>query len=64
MSRGVEARVAGDTVTLTGTVPSWLARDAAEIAVMHAPGISRIANQLGVDADAGSEPDTVEQDLC
>lgn len=60
MSRGVQATVSGDTVTLTGSVPTWLARDAAATAVMHAPGIATIANELAVTA----EPDNVEDDLC
>jgi osmotically-inducible protein OsmY len=60
MSRGVQATVSGDTVTLTGSVPTWLARDAAATAAMHAPGIATIANELHVTA----EPDNVEDDLC
>ena len=63
MSRGVQATVAGGTVTLKGTVPTWLAREAAATAAMHAPGISHIANELTVP-DPDAEPDNVEQDLC
>jgi osmotically-inducible protein OsmY len=59
-SRGVQATVSGDTVTLTGTVPTWRARDAAETAAMHAPGISTITNELEVTA----EPDNVDDELC
>jgi osmotically-inducible protein OsmY len=58
---GVEATVSGDTVTLQGVVESWPARDAAERAAMHAPGISRIDNQLAVSA---SEPDNVDDEIC
>jgi osmotically-inducible protein OsmY len=58
---GIEATVSGDTVTITGTVESWPARDAAGRAAMHAPGISQIDNQLAV---AESEPDNVEAEIC
>jgi osmotically-inducible protein OsmY len=48
-------------VTLTGVVNSWQAREAAERIAMHAPGISRIDNQLTVSE---AEPDNVETDIC
>ena len=61
LAEGVEAAVLGDTVTLTGVVHSWVAREAAELAAMHAPGIARIDNRLAV---AETEPDNVDQDIC
>ena len=44
----ISTAVAGDTVTLKGTVPSWWERSAAEIAAYSAPGIARVVNDLRV----------------
>ncbi len=57
----VEATVADGVVTLTGSVGSWLARDSAERAAMHAPGIHRVDNHLSVES---KEPDNVVADIC
>lgn len=58
---GLEATVSGNTVTLSGVVNSWQARDAAERIATHAPGISRIDNRLKV---VEVEPDNVEAEIC
>jgi osmotically-inducible protein OsmY len=60
-AHGLDATISGDTVLLTGVVGSWQARETAERVAMHAPGISRIENQLVVSE---AEPDNVEADLC
>jgi osmotically-inducible protein OsmY len=45
-ARNLRVEVAGDTVTLTGTVGSWLQRDAAEHGAAGAPGIRTVDNQI------------------
>ncbi len=57
----LEATISGDSVTLTGVVDSWPAREAAERIAMHAPGIHRIDNRIAV---AGAEPDNVDAEIC
>ena len=44
----IKVRVAGDCATLTGTVASWLQREAAERAVADAPGIARVENLIEI----------------
>jgi osmotically-inducible protein OsmY len=58
---GVEVEVSGNIVTLTGNVHSWLARQAAERAAMHAPGVTRVENRLTVIGLA--EANNVENDI-
>jgi osmotically-inducible protein OsmY len=48
-ARGLHVVISGDTVTLTGTVRSWHARESAERAVMHAPGITHVENLIAVE---------------
>ena len=47
-ARQVEVKVDGDVATLTGTVGSWLQREAAERAAGAAPGITRVDNRITI----------------
>jgi len=51
-SKRVSVSVDGDTVILTGTVPSWTDRDDIENAVWAAPGIAKVENKLKVSRTA------------
>jgi osmotically-inducible protein OsmY len=60
--RTIAVAVAGQVVTLTGSVRSWHEREAAERAAMHAPGVTRVDNRIEVvwsdatdDVDSGDE---------
>ena len=44
-AKQIEVKVDGDVVTLTGTVGSWLQREAAERAAGSAPGIRHVDNR-------------------
>ena len=57
-ARHVQAHAAGDVVTLTGTVGTWLQREIAERAAGAAPGIRRVDNQITVD------PQVDEDEMC
>jgi osmotically-inducible protein OsmY len=57
-ARHVTAHAAGDVVTLTGHVGTWLQRDLAERAAAEAPGIRRVDNQITVD------PPADEDEIC
>lgn len=48
-ARHITAVVTGSTVSLTGSVGSWLQREAAERAAASAPGIAHVENHLVVD---------------
>ena len=61
-ARQIKVTVARDCATLTGTVGSWLEREAAERAAANAPGIARIDNRIVVTAPAWLEFDVDE--LC
>ena len=45
-AKQIEVKVDGDMVTLTGTVGSWLQREAAERAAGSAPGITHVDNRI------------------
>jgi osmotically-inducible protein OsmY len=47
-ARHIDAVVADDVVTLTGTVSSWSQYEAAERGAGSAPGIRLVANQIRV----------------
>jgi len=47
-ARQVEVKVDGDVATLTGTVGSWLQREAAERAAGSAPGITCVDNRITI----------------
>ncbi len=49
-ARRIEISVHGSVVTLRGHVHSWAERNAAEGATWSAPGVSRVDNQLTVEA--------------
>jgi osmotically-inducible protein OsmY len=61
-TRRIKVKVAHDCATLTGTVGSWLEREAAERAAANAPGIARIDNRITVVPPPWSESDADE--LC
>jgi osmotically-inducible protein OsmY len=58
---GIAVTVDGDAVVLRGSVPSWTAREAAENAAMHAPGVATMHNEIAV---VQPEPDNVDEDIC
>lgn len=58
-ARHVQAHAAGDVVTLTGHVGTWLQREIANRAAADAPGIRRVDNQITVDP-----PDDDEDEIC
>lgn len=49
-AKRIEITVDGSVVTLNGRVHSWSERNAAEGATWSAPGVSRVNNQLVIDA--------------
>jgi osmotically-inducible protein OsmY len=49
-ARHITVMVSGDTVTLTGTVGTWLQRESAERAAANAPGIARVENGIVVQS--------------
>jgi osmotically-inducible protein OsmY len=57
-ARHVTAHAAGDVVTLSGRVGSWLQREIAERAAADAPGIGRVENRITV------EPPGDEDEMC
>ncbi|MGH9237315.1 MAG: BON domain-containing protein [Vicinamibacterales bacterium] len=61
-ARNLRVEVAGDVVTLTGTVGSWLQRDAAERGAASAPGIRRVQNRIVVVPSAVEGVD--EDEIC
>ena len=61
-ARNLRVTVAGDVVTLNGTVGSWLQREAAERGAMSAPGIRRVDNRIVV-VPAGLE-DIDDEEIC
>lgn len=57
-ARHIAVTVAGGTATLTGTVGTWLQREAAERAAATAPGIADVDNRILVEsADDGTPGD-------
>jgi osmotically-inducible protein OsmY len=59
-ARHIVVEVAGDTVILTGSVGTWLQRDAAERAAADAPGVARVDNRiLVVPLPADATPDEI-----
>jgi hypothetical protein len=55
--RHIEVVLRGYTVTLTGTVATWLQREAAERAALDVPGVAAVDNRLAVcrpDSDESS----------
>jgi osmotically-inducible protein OsmY len=61
-ARRISVSIQGHVVQLTGSVGSWLERDAAELAASSAPGITNVDNQITVGAN---ETKTNESDeMC
>jgi osmotically-inducible protein OsmY len=58
----LRVEVADDVATLTGTVGSWLQREAAERGAASAPGIRRVQNRIVVVPSAVEELD--EEEIC
>ena len=61
-ARQIRVDVADGVVTLTGTVGSWLQREAAERGAASAPGITRVDNRVVVAPVAGIE--LGEEEIC
>lgn len=59
-ARQITATVSGDTVTLAGTVGTWLQRELAERAAASAPGIRRVVNAIVVEPPAWAAPSVDE----
>jgi osmotically-inducible protein OsmY len=59
----IKVSVQDDSVVLTGTVTTWLKRDAAERAAGNAPGIARVENQLVVDPLEPHEVEPIDE-MC
>jgi osmotically-inducible protein OsmY len=57
-ARHVTAHAAGDVVTLSGQVGTWLQRDIAERAAADAPGIRRVENLITV------VPPVEDEEIC
>jgi osmotically-inducible protein OsmY len=57
-ARHVKVTITGGAASLTGTVTTWLQRDAAERAAANAPGITRVNNHLVV------EPTELVDEIC
>lgn len=62
-ARQISVVVDDDTVTLQGTVGSWMQRDAAERAAGSAPGIRRVDNEILVEPRDPDEPEH-EDEVC
>ena len=62
-ARHITVTLTGDTATLTGTVGTWLQREAAEHAAADAPGIRDVINSLVVEPPAGAVPDPLDE-IC
>jgi osmotically-inducible protein OsmY len=61
-ARNLRVAVADDVVTLTGTVGSWLQREAAERGAASAPGIRQVQNRIVVVPSSVEELD--EEEIC
>jgi len=61
-ARNLRVTVAGDVVTLTGTVGSWLQCEAAERGAASAPGIRRVDNRILVVPSAIDE--VGDEEIC
>jgi osmotically-inducible protein OsmY len=61
-ARNLRVEVAGDVITLTGTVGSWLQSEAAERGAASAPGIRRVENRIVVVPSAID--DIEDEEIC
>jgi osmotically-inducible protein OsmY len=62
-ARHIAVSVSGGTVTLTGTVGTWLQRESAEHAAANAPGISHVDNHIVVKPSSEPEVDSADE-IC
>jgi osmotically-inducible protein OsmY len=62
-ARHIAVSVSGGTVTLTGTVGTWLQRESAEHAAANAPGISHVDNHIVVEPSSEPEVDSADE-IC
>jgi len=62
-ARQITVTVRGDAATLTGTVATWLQREAAERAAADAPGIAYVDNQITVQSFHDSKIDDWDE-IC
>lgn len=62
-ARHIGVAVHGDTVTLIGTVGTWMQHEIAERAAGSAPGIARVENQLVV-MPAEPQDEAVPDEMC
>lgn len=58
-AKHVTVDVSGAVAVLTGTVSTWLQRDAAERAAANAPGISHVDNRIVVEPPAMEDTDEI-----
>jgi osmotically-inducible protein OsmY len=59
-ARRISVKVNADVVELTGSVGSWVEREAAEQAASSAPGIARVENHILVGPiKTADEPDEI-----
>jgi len=47
-ARSIDVAVEGSTITLKGTTPTWMERQAAEDAAWSAPGVTEVVNRIKV----------------
>ena len=62
-ARHITVTVSGNTARLTGTVGTWLQRDAAERAAANAPGIAEVDNRIVLQSFSDSKMDEWD-DVC
>jgi len=62
-ARHITVTVSGNTARLTGTVGTWLQRDAAERAAANAPGIAEVDNRIVLQSFHDSKMDEWD-DVC
>jgi osmotically-inducible protein OsmY len=60
-ARDVTVSIADSTVTLTGSIGTWLQREWAERAAADAPGVAHVDNRLAVTSEP---PDAAPDEMC
>jgi osmotically-inducible protein OsmY len=58
-ARHITVTVSGGTATLTGSVGTWLQRDAVERAAADAPGVTEVHNRLVIESPLVEPPDEI-----
>ena len=59
----ITVEISGTTAVLSGSVGTFLQREAAETAAAHAPGISHVENRLTVEPAVDAPPDDLDE-MC